>query len=490
LAIKYLDAGRIRGTAAERAALTYDDTPTYTQLYESAGWKVKDANAFDADEANSEIDFSIMRDNSNNAITYDLGANLSATWVMRFVLNFSTNTANTANYLIMGVTSADSDTAGDGAQDGWCGYIMNESSLASKKRQGMISATNGVLTEHQDRNENVSFAEDEDYYCELSRTGTGTGVFTTRTGSHTGNVHNTFSYTGGENAQNLRYVRFSDLVDNAGGTDQQVGTISAITIDDNATSYSSADHTLTFASDIGITGGSTYFNVDSTIADALYLDPRRSSNNYAQTWNLGSTLSETAWVLRFKVNITSVDNSGDTCRVFYGMSDLPSSSGATGSHSFIGTVSYTNQYQSQWYRLSTRGNSLDVGENNQYALTETTLYISIERHSDTLFKIRWTTNSDFTGGSYYDSGVVGREGGSGSTSSMDLQYFWVSNINVSGNSDAHIQGNIEYAKIWNGVTSVGVTNPNLPNGTIFEETDTRIYYMWDGTDTWNRVATT
>jgi len=222
----------------------------------------------------------------------------------------------------------------------------------------------------------------------------------------------------------------------------------------------------------------------------LYLDPRRSSNNYAQTWNLGSTLSETAWVLRFKLNITSVDNSGDTCRVFYGMSDLPSSSGATGSHSFIGTVSYTNQYQSQWYRLSTRGNSLDVGENNQYALTETTLYISIERHSDTLFKIRWTTNSDFTGGSYYDSGVVGREGGSGSTSSMDLQYFWVSNINVSGNSDAHIQGNIEYAKIWNGVTSVGVTNPNLPNGTIFEETDTRIYYMWDGTDTWNRVATT
>jgi len=34
------------------------------------------------------------------------------------------------------------------------------------------------------------------------------------------------------------------------------------------------------------------------------------------------------------------------------------------------------------------------------------------------------------------------------------------------------------------------TYPNLPNGTIFEETDTRIYYMWDGTDTWNRVGTT
>ena len=215
----------------------------------------------------------------------------------------------------------------------------------------------------------------------------------------------------------------------------------------------------------------------------------RSSSNYAQTWDIGATLSETAWVLRFKVNITSVDTSGDTCRVFYGMSDLPSSSGATGSHSFIGTASYTSpSTTTTYYRLSTKGSTLNVGSNNQYALTVTTLYISIERHSDSLFKIRWTTNSDFTGGSYYDSGEVGREGGSGSTSSMDLRYFWVSNINVSGNSDAHIQGNIEYAKIWNGVTSVGSLTLNLPNGTIFEESDTGKIYMFDGTSAWNEIV--
>jgi len=34
------------------------------------------------------------------------------------------------------------------------------------------------------------------------------------------------------------------------------------------------------------------------------------------------------------------------------------------------------------------------------------------------------------------------------------------------------------------------TQPNLSNGTLFEETDTYRYYMWDGTDTWTRVATT
>jgi len=32
------------------------------------------------------------------------------------------------------------------------------------------------------------------------------------------------------------------------------------------------------------------------------------------------------------------------------------------------------------------------------------------------------------------------------------------------------------------------TQPNLPNGTLFEETDTGTHYMWDGTDTWNEVT--
>jgi len=30
--------------------------------------------------------------------------------------------------------------------------------------------------------------------------------------------------------------------------------------------------------------------------------------------------------------------------------------------------------------------------------------------------------------------------------------------------------------------------PYLPNGTIFEETNTGTHYMWDGTDTWNEIT--
>ena len=34
------------------------------------------------------------------------------------------------------------------------------------------------------------------------------------------------------------------------------------------------------------------------------------------------------------------------------------------------------------------------------------------------------------------------------------------------------------------------TYPNIPAGTIFEETNTYKYYMWDGTSEWTVVNTT
>ena len=37
--------------------------------------------------------------------------------------------------------------------------------------------------------------------------------------------------------------------------------------------------------------------------------------------------------------------------------------------------------------------------------------------------------------------------------------------------------------LWDTVSTV-----NLPNGTIFNETDTYKYFMFDGTDTWNQMV--
>jgi hypothetical protein len=56
-----------------------------------------------------------------------------------------------------------------------------------------------------------------------------------------------------------------------------------------------------------------------------------------------------------------------------------------------------------------------------------------------------------------------------------------------GNNGNDIIGRITELKFYNAVTTA-VKTINLPNGTIFEESDTGKHYMWDGTDTWNEVT--
>jgi len=64
----------------------------------------------------------------------------------------------------------------------------------------------------------------------------------------------------------------------------------------------------------------------------------------------------------------------------------------------------------------------------------------------------------------------------------------ITRIDILGYSGDAIQDG-SVITVWGADDQTNVY-PYLSNGTIFEETDTRIYYMWDGTDTWNRVATT
>ena len=187
-----------------------------TNPYRYAGvnpWLAQDTVIINNTVTN-KVDFSAQRDGTNNALTYDIGSNLSATWVLRFILNFSTNTPSSENWLYIGITNENSDSNGwtiGGYVDSFGGFLMNESALASKKRQGMCSATDSYLTENQARNEGVSFTTGTDYYFEIIRTAGTTGSITSYTGSYGGTVHNAFSYTGGNDAQNLQFFRVSDI---------------------------------------------------------------------------------------------------------------------------------------------------------------------------------------------------------------------------------------------------------------------------------------
>jgi hypothetical protein len=238
----------------------------------------------------------------------------------------------------------------------------------------------------------------------------------------------------------------------------------------------------TFANDTDFsTTSTTYVNVDDTVAGALWHDVTRSATNRAGTWNLPSALSDDTWTMRFQSNMTTVSGSGATTRTFIGMTDKLYTDGSTVSQNFIGLGTKLNAAASIWYPVTVKGNHLDVGDTDSttYALSETTIYIEVKRLTSTTYSIRWTTSSDYTGGTLKE-GTVGEDGGSGTCTG--LQRFVVCNLNVSTTGAYSIIGNIPEVNIWDNVL------PNLPNGTIFITSDTNVHYMWNGTDTWNEVA--
>jgi len=109
------------------------------------------------------------------------------------------------------------------------------------------------------------------------------------------------------------------------------------------------------------------------------------------------------------------------------------------------------------------------------------------------------------------------EGSIINTSGIEKVAWWDTSFSgVAGTSNAPMrrEGICKWAKTSEQITRISVTNdsggdydtgssitvwgtedqastpfyPNIPNGTIFEESDTGKHYMFDGTDTWNEMT--
>jgi len=88
----------------------------------------QDAAAIGIDTGNSRIDYSIKRDNTNDALTWDITATLSnTTWIARNVNALNTFTTDTQSLFgFLGFYSANSATSAESTQDGL--YMKYETS--------------------------------------------------------------------------------------------------------------------------------------------------------------------------------------------------------------------------------------------------------------------------------------------------------------------------------------------------------------------------
>ena len=197
---------------------------------------------------------------------------------------------------------------------------------------------------------------------------------------------------------------------------------------------------------------------------------------------LGSNVSDTKWVMRFKINFDNLsstgtiwvglsDNAGasDVAQRFVGCRIKASSGFSCGADNSASTAVALNQGN------ATNGGSTSVSTSTDY-------YVTVERKSATL------NTSTIRTGSH--TGTVLGTGDDTSISSLqdDLRYWKVMNHLASGGGN--IRGYIYDLEIYDGITSVvaaaGDVKPtDVQVGSRFEETDTRkMYHYVNWGDNW------
>jgi len=182
-----------------------------------------------------------------------------------------------------------------------------------------------------------------------------------------------------------------------------------------------------------VTGGSLVFKgvVDST--------------NDAISYDLGTALSDTNWICRFKLNFTTL-TSGSGYKTYFGISSASSATAQNGTHDFIG-MSVRKQNNTLGSH-DVDGGAIPDGAENTGGLTYATgtdYYFEIIRLSSTTYEIRRYSDSTYSTISQTVTGTCG-------STVTGLQYFGIWNHIVSA-GDVHA-GTLDDLKIYDGVTSI------------------------------------
>ena len=187
---------------------------------------------------------------------------------------------------------------------------------------------------------------------------------------------------------------------------------------------------------------------------------------------LGSNVSDTKWVMRFKINFDNFvsdgaiwvglsDNAGasDVAQRFIGCRLKADSGFSCGGDNGGAALTTTN---------ATNGGTTSISDNTDY-------YVTIERKSLNLYTstIRETSHTNTTILGTGDDTTI-------SSSQDDLKYWKVMNHLAAGGAGSNARGYIYDLEIYDGISSVSPVKPtNVQVGSRFEETDTRKMYHYN-----------
>ena len=224
---------------------------------------------------------------------------------------------------------------------------------------------------------------------------------------------------------------------------------------------------------------SSRINVNTT-TEKLDFAMYRDGANDSAVHDLGvGNVSDTKWVLRWKMNFTAVYASGNGNRLWFGLSSLPQTTAQNSAQDSI--MMYQNHDFNDSFSASYSNGSGMPQTNTEtpdYA-TGTDYYCELKRTSSTTIESRM-----WTGG--YDGTLLSSAEDSVSNSDIanvtGLRYVKMSNIKASQGGSV-ITGTIDDIEFYNGVSSLSSKPTNVQDNSILVEKDTGKRYWFDGS-TW------
>ena len=183
---------------------------------------------------------------------------------------------------------------------------------------------------------------------------------------------------------------------------------------------------------------------------------------------LGSNVSDTKWVMRFRINFSNLSSDGT---IWVGLSDNAGASNVA--QRFVGcrlkadsgfSCGADNGGAAMTTTNATNGGSTSISTSTDY-------YVTVERKSETL------NTSTIRTGSHTGTVLGTGDDTSISSSQDDLRYWKVMNHLASGGGN--VRGYLYDLEIYDGISSVSAVKPtNVQVGSRYEETDTRKMYHY------------
>lgn len=213
-----------------------------------------------------------------------------------------------------------------------------------------------------------------------------------------------------------------------------------------------------FSSNTGWSESDSSRNTVNTSLERIDFDLRRDTTVDSMAYDLGSgdELSDTAWVIRFKMHTDGVTNAdGSALRAWIGMSSGDHTQHHATSQDTIGFMikhgsgSSERDWLSGWANnADTESNLTELGTNLNDARNGSDSYIEIKRTGSTTAQIS-VSSTDAYDGDIASNSITGMSGVSG------LRYFVILNTDTSYSTTSNqTDGWIDDLKIYDGVTSV------------------------------------